>query len=61
MDYQEIVYAKQDLVATITFNRPERLNALTQLMRAEILHATRDAREGPRAFIEKRQPDFQGR
>jgi 2-(1,2-epoxy-1,2-dihydrophenyl)acetyl-CoA isomerase len=43
MDYQEILYLKENKVATITFNRPERLNALTQLMRVEILHATKDA------------------
>ncbi|MCZ6619985.1 MAG: enoyl-CoA hydratase-related protein [Gammaproteobacteria bacterium] len=43
MDYQEIIYEKADRVATITFNRPERLNALTQSMRAEILDAIKDA------------------
>jgi 2-(1,2-epoxy-1,2-dihydrophenyl)acetyl-CoA isomerase len=43
MDYGEIIYRKSDGVATITFNRPERLNALTARMRAEILDATRDA------------------
>ena len=43
MNYQEILYAKTDRIATITFNRPERLNALTQPMRAEILDAIKDA------------------
>jgi len=43
MDYQEILYVKAARIATITFNRPERLNALTQSMRAEILHAVTDA------------------
>jgi 2-(1,2-epoxy-1,2-dihydrophenyl)acetyl-CoA isomerase len=43
MEYGEIFYTKDNQVATITFNRPERLNALTQNMRVEILEATRDA------------------
>ena len=43
MDHQEIVYEKNNGVAAITFNRPERLNALTQLMRVEILDAITDA------------------
>jgi 2-(1,2-epoxy-1,2-dihydrophenyl)acetyl-CoA isomerase len=42
-DYQEILYAKADGIATITFNRPQRLNALTQHMRVEILDAIQDA------------------
>ena len=41
--YDEIVYTKDNKVATITFNRPDRLNALTQNMRVEILDATKDA------------------
>ena len=45
MDHQEIIYEKNSGVATITFNRPERLNALTQLMRVEILDAITDASE----------------
>ncbi len=43
MSYEEILYDKTEGVATITFNRPDRLNALTQLMRQEILDATKDA------------------
>lgn len=43
MDYQEIIYDKRNAIATITFNRPERLNALTGLMRVEILDAVKDA------------------
>lgn len=43
MDYQEILYDKAECIATITFNRPERLNALTQPMRGEILDAVKDA------------------
>lgn len=37
--YQEIVYEVDDPVATITFNRPERLNALTARTQVEFRHA----------------------
>ena len=37
--YQEIVYEVQDPVATITINRPDRLNALTARTQVEIRHA----------------------
>jgi 2-(1,2-epoxy-1,2-dihydrophenyl)acetyl-CoA isomerase len=43
MDFTEILYEKRDRIATITFNRPDHLNALTQNMRVEILSATQDA------------------
>ena len=43
MDYQEIIYTKKDKIATVTFNRPKQLNALTALMREEVLDATKDA------------------
>ncbi|MEM7080274.1 MAG: enoyl-CoA hydratase-related protein [Pseudomonadota bacterium] len=43
MQFEEILYEKKDHVATITFNRPDKLNALTQNMRGEILAATQDA------------------
>lgn len=37
--YQEILYDVEDPVAAITFNRPERLNALTARTQAEFKHA----------------------
>lgn len=43
LEYREILYVKSSGIATITFNRPERLNALTQPMRLEILDAVRDS------------------
>ena len=43
MSYQDIVYDKSERIATITFNRPERLNAITNVMRSEILEAIKDA------------------
>lgn len=41
MTYDEIVYEIEDDVATITLNRPEKMNGLTAQMRAELLHAMR--------------------
>ena len=39
MGYEHIQYAVSDRVATITLNRPERLNALSPTMRRELLEA----------------------
>jgi enoyl-CoA hydratase/carnithine racemase len=39
MSFQEIEYAVTDRVATITLNRPEKLNALTKLMEEELFEA----------------------
>src|SRR2546422_7812541 len=37
--YEEIIYEVEDPVATITINRPERLNALTSRTQVELKHA----------------------
>jgi len=37
--YQELIYEVEDPIATITLNRPERLNALTGVLLDEIRHA----------------------
>jgi enoyl-CoA hydratase/carnithine racemase len=39
MTYDEIIYEVEDPVATITFNRPDRLNALTSKMASELRDA----------------------
>ena len=39
MDYQEIVVEVQDHLATVTLNRPQKLNAYTSLMGEELTHA----------------------
>jgi enoyl-CoA hydratase/carnithine racemase len=39
MDYQEILVDVQDYVATVTLNRPQKLNAYTNLMGDELTHA----------------------
>ena len=43
MDFSEIIYEKSDRIATVTMNRPERMNAWTLRMGNEIKAAMRDA------------------
>jgi enoyl-CoA hydratase/carnithine racemase len=45
MEFQDIVYSKEDGIATITLNRPETLNALTPTMTAEWIAAIEDAKK----------------
>ena len=45
--YEEVIYAVEDGVATITINRPEQLNALTDLTQAEIRHALGQSESNP--------------
>jgi enoyl-CoA hydratase/carnithine racemase len=47
VDYQEIQYNVDGVVATITMNRPDQLNALTDLTQAEIRHALLQAEGNP--------------
>ncbi|MGI1661278.1 enoyl-CoA hydratase-related protein [Palleronia sp. KMU-117] len=51
MNYQAIRLRHQDGVAVITLNRPEVMNALNTQMRAEILHAVREAEKTARAIV----------
>ena len=48
MQYRDILYRVEDPVAIITMNRPERLNAFTRTMLAEIRHAVAAAERDPR-------------
>ncbi len=43
MSEEHILYTVQDGVATITFNRPDKLNAMTPRMLAEVFRRVRDA------------------
>ena len=43
--YEEILYEVSDPVATITLNRPDKLNALTGRTMAELRHAVADAEQ----------------
>ena len=45
MEFTQILYAKENRVATITFNRPQKLNAYSEVMVHEILAALADARD----------------
>ena len=47
--YEEIIYEVDDPVATITFNRPDRLNALTARTQIELRHALVQAERDERA------------
>jgi enoyl-CoA hydratase/carnithine racemase len=49
--YQEILYQVEDPVATITLNRPDRLNAFTHRMEGEIEHAVARAEADPAAVV----------
>ena len=52
-DYKQILFSKENRIATITLNRPEKLNAYSEVMVHEILAALADARddESVRAVI----------
>ena len=43
MEYQDVIYVKEAEVATITLNRPERMNAFTTTMIDSIGRAFEDA------------------
>ncbi len=46
--YEEIIYEVDEPVATISFNRPDRLNALTNRTQAELKHAFFEAEKDER-------------
>ncbi len=45
MEFREIIYAKENQIATITLNRPGKLNAYSEVMVHEITAALADARD----------------
>jgi 2-(1,2-epoxy-1,2-dihydrophenyl)acetyl-CoA isomerase len=51
MDYQTITLDIADGLAIVTLNRPDKMNALTGQMRAEIAHAMKAAAQEARAIV----------
>jgi enoyl-CoA hydratase/carnithine racemase len=49
--YEEILYAVKDPIATVTLNRPDRLNAWTDRMGIEVKHARAQAEADPKAAV----------
>ena len=47
MDYKEIIFESSNQIATITFNRPDKLNAMTPRMMGELWHAIRKVEDDP--------------
>jgi enoyl-CoA hydratase/carnithine racemase len=47
--YEHLLYSVEDPIATITFNRPDRLNAMTNRMTDELKHAVAQAEADERA------------
>src|SRR3972149_510425 len=43
-EFKDIIYSKKDMIATITFNRPDVLNTYSTLAITEMTEAVRDAR-----------------
>ncbi|WGH78348.1 enoyl-CoA hydratase-related protein [Jannaschia ovalis] len=51
MDYETIRLSLREGVATLTLNRPDKMNALNTQMRAEILHAVRESEGSARVLV----------
>src|SRR3989442_160215 len=51
VEFRTIIYEKSDRVATITLNRPQRLNAFDSAMRAELPQAWRDVAADPEVWV----------
>lgn len=51
MHYDTITYTQADGLGIITLNRPDVMNALSSQMRAELLHAVKEAGKSSRALV----------
>ena len=51
MSYQEIIYEVENRVATITLNRPESLNAFTEVMLSEWTEALQRAQRDENVWV----------
>ena len=45
MDYKFVLYDTKDKIATITLNRPEKLNALSEALQQDLAAAIKEASE----------------
>ena len=61
MAYELIRAEKKNHLTTLTLNRPEAMNAISPLVSAALSTAFDDFNEGPKAFTEKRPPQWKGR
>ncbi len=51
MEYEDIIYTKDQRVATIRLNRPQAMNAFSPRMMAEVSHAIEDVRDDPETRV----------
>lgn len=51
MKFQDIIYSVEDWIATITLNRPETMNSLTETMISEWVEAIEEARGDPNVRV----------
>ncbi|KUJ85848.1 enoyl-CoA hydratase [Ruegeria marisrubri] len=51
MQYETITFEISDDLAVLTLNRPDKMNALTTRMRAEITHAMKEGAKNARAIV----------
>ena len=51
MDYENLTYAQEGHVVTLTYDRPEQHNAINREMAAELHHAWRRFRDDDEAFV----------
>ncbi|MBC6407884.1 MAG: enoyl-CoA hydratase/isomerase family protein [Rhodobacteraceae bacterium] len=51
MDYEALIYDLTDEIAVIKLNRPDKMNALTAQLRAELTYAVRDASKTARVIV----------
>ena len=46
MEYQDITYEVHDSIATITLNRPERMNSFSEQLLDELVRSDQERRRG---------------